>query len=61
MKTNISSQRGLRLRTKDSNMKKEYDFTNGKRGPVIRQRGKTRITIHIDDDDYDPSDSSRPS
>ena len=29
-------------------MKKEYDFTNGKRGPVIRQRGKTRITIHID-------------
>ena len=31
-------------------MKKEYDFTKGKRGPVIRQRGKTRITIHIDDD-----------
>ena len=30
-------------------MKKEYDFTNGKRGAVIRQRGKTRITIHIDD------------
>ena len=30
-------------------MKKEYDFTKGKRGPVIRQRGKTRITIHIDD------------
>ena len=29
-------------------MKKAYDFTNGKRGPVIRQRGKTRITIHID-------------
>ena len=45
----VSSQRGSRLRTKDSNMKKEYDFTNGKRGPVIRQRGKTRITIHIDD------------
>jgi uncharacterized protein (DUF4415 family) len=31
-------------------MKKEYDFTKGKRGPVIRQRGKTRITIHIDAD-----------
>ena len=29
-------------------MKKEYDFTKGKRGPVIHQRGKTRITIHID-------------
>ena len=24
--------------------------TVGRRGPVIRQRGKTRITIHIDDD-----------
>ena len=31
-------------------MKKEYDFTKGKRGPVIRHRGKTRITIHIDAD-----------
>ena len=31
-------------------MKKEYDFSKGQRGPVIRQRGKTRITIHIDDD-----------
>jgi uncharacterized protein (DUF4415 family) len=31
-------------------MRKEYDFSRGKRGPVIRQRGKTRITIHIDDD-----------
>jgi len=31
-------------------MKKEYDFTKGKRGPVIRQRGKTRITIHIDNE-----------
>ena len=30
-------------------MKKEYDFTSRNRGPVIRQRGKTRITIHIDD------------
>jgi uncharacterized protein (DUF4415 family) len=31
-------------------MKKEYDFSKGKRGPVIRQRGKTRITIHLDDE-----------
>jgi uncharacterized protein (DUF4415 family) len=31
-------------------MKKEYDFSKGKRGPVVRQRGKTRITIHLDDD-----------
>jgi uncharacterized protein (DUF4415 family) len=31
-------------------MKREYDFRKGKRGPVIRQRGKTRITIHIDDE-----------
>jgi len=32
-------------------MKKEYDFTRGKRGAVIRTPpGKTRITIRIDDD-----------
>ena len=32
-------------------MKNEYDFTNGKRGPVIKTPpGKTRITIRIDDD-----------
>ena len=34
-------------------MKKEYDFSKGKRGPVIRQRGKTRITIHVDNDVLD--------
>lgn len=38
---------------KDANMKKEYDFSEGKRGPAIRQRGKTRITIHLDDDVLD--------
>jgi uncharacterized protein (DUF4415 family) len=32
------------------NMKKEYDFSGGKRGPVIRPKGKTRITIYLDDD-----------
>ncbi len=31
-------------------MKKEYDFSQGKRGAVIKQSGKTRITIFIDDD-----------
>jgi hypothetical protein len=31
-------------------MKKEYDFSRGKRGAVIpASRGKTRITIRIDD------------
>lgn len=30
-------------------MRKEYDFSNGKRGPVIKAGGKTRITIHLDD------------
>lgn len=31
-------------------MKKEYDFSKGKRGAVIKTQGKTRITIHLDDD-----------
>ena len=32
-------------------MKKEYDFSRGKRGAVIHlPPGKTRITIRIDDD-----------
>jgi hypothetical protein len=32
-------------------MKKNYDFSKAKRGAVIRTpRGKTRITIRIDDD-----------
>lgn len=32
-------------------MKRNYDFSKAKRGPVIRMpRGKTRITIRIDDD-----------
>jgi uncharacterized protein (DUF4415 family) len=30
-------------------MKKEYDFSKGKRGAVIPQHGKTRITIYLDD------------
>ena len=32
-------------------MKKEYDFSGGKRGAILRSgRGKTRITIRIDED-----------
>ncbi|MGE0887630.1 MAG: BrnA antitoxin family protein [Blastocatellales bacterium] len=32
-------------------MKKEYDFSNARRGPVVAPApGKTRITIRIDDD-----------
>lgn len=34
-------------------MKKEYDFKNVKRGPVIQQKGKTRITIYLDTDVVD--------
>ena len=29
-------------------MKAEYDFSKGKRGAVIPQKGKTRISIFID-------------
>lgn len=32
-------------------MKKEYDFSKARRGPVVPvAKGKTRITIRIDDD-----------
>lgn len=31
-------------------MKKEYDFSKAKRGAVVPQRGKTRITIYLDDE-----------
>jgi hypothetical protein len=34
-------------------MKKEYDFSKGKRGAVIPTTGKTRITIYLDDDTLD--------
>jgi uncharacterized protein (DUF4415 family) len=30
-------------------MRKEYDFSNGTRGAVVPQPGKTRITIYLDD------------
>ena len=32
-------------------MRNEYDFSKGKRGPVVAvPRGKTRITIRLDED-----------
>jgi uncharacterized protein (DUF4415 family) len=31
-------------------MKKEYDFARAKRGAVASQKGKTRISIYIDND-----------
>ena len=32
-------------------MKKEYDFSRGKRGPVVSvAKGKTRVTIRLDED-----------
>jgi len=34
-------------------MRKEYDFSKGKRGPVIPSKGKTRITIMLDNDILD--------
>jgi uncharacterized protein (DUF4415 family) len=30
-------------------MKKEYDFSSGKRGAALSTAGKTRITIYLDD------------
>ena len=35
---------------KKNKILEEYDFSKGKRGPVIPQKGKTRITIFIDTD-----------
>ena len=36
--------------SKKNEMLREYDFNKGKRGAVIPQKGKTRITIFIDTD-----------
>jgi len=30
-------------------MRKEYDFSKARRGPVVPQQGRTRITIYLDD------------
>jgi uncharacterized protein (DUF4415 family) len=35
-------------------MKKEYDFSKGRRGPVLKTPpGKTRVTIRLDEDVLD--------
>jgi len=35
-------------------MKREYDFSKGRRGPILRPpAGKTRVTIRLDDDVLD--------
>jgi BrnA antitoxin of type II toxin-antitoxin system len=35
-------------------MKREYDFSRARRGPIVREpQGKTRITIRIDEDILD--------
>lgn len=35
-------------------MKKQYDFSKGRRGPVVRvSPGKTRVTIRLDQDILD--------
>lgn len=31
-------------------MRQEYDFSKGKRGPVLRSGGKTRITMYLDNE-----------
>jgi uncharacterized protein (DUF4415 family) len=31
-------------------MKKEYDFSKAKRGAVISEGGKTRVTMYVDND-----------
>ena len=31
-------------------MRKEYDFSDGKRGAVLPSTAKTRVTIMLDDD-----------
>jgi uncharacterized protein (DUF4415 family) len=45
------SLQGERAKVKRSNtMRKNYDFSNAKRGAVASVAGKTRITIMLDDD-----------
>ncbi len=34
-------------------MKKEYDFSKAKRGPVVPQGGKARVTMYLDNDVLD--------
>ena len=34
-------------------MKKNYNFSKSKRGPVAKSKGKTRVTMYLDDDVID--------
>jgi uncharacterized DUF497 family protein len=43
-----SFRRGAQRRRNGDPMRAEYDFSKGKRGAVIPQKGKTRISIFID-------------
>ena len=48
------SMKGLNMKDDEYQMKGHYDFSKGRRGPVIPSRpGKTRITIRIDNDIID--------
>ena len=31
-------------------MRKNYDISQSKRGPVVKDKGKTRITMYVDND-----------
>ena len=31
-------------------MRQEYDFSQGKRGPILRSKGKTRVTMYLDNE-----------
>lgn len=41
---------GLREEERGSNIKAEYDFSKGKRGAILPQKGKTRIMIYVDNE-----------
>src|SRR5689334_16660498 len=45
-----SSRRAARRGGRRRCMKREYDFSGGRRGPVLRPRRKTRVTMYLDDD-----------
>ena len=31
-------------------MRQEYDFSKGKRGPILRSKGKTRVKMYLDNE-----------
>ena len=31
-------------------MRQEYDFSQSKRGPILRSKGKTRVTMYLDNE-----------